>query len=121
MGEVLPAEGDQLLPEIRGWSDVWHRLHHRLYLFAKVRVGHAEYRRVGDPWMGDQQVLTFLRVDVDPTGDDHEGPPVGQIDVAVFVDIANVPDRSHRPIGRSRFGGFDRVLEVLERARRLEP
>src|SRR5215831_242061 len=97
-GEVLAAKGDQLLGEIWARADTRHRLHNCLDLFAEILVGDAEHRRVGNVGMGDQQVLAFLRINVHPAGDDHECPPVGQIDVAFLVDIADIADRAHRAV-----------------------
>jgi hypothetical protein len=63
---MLSAEGDQAVGEFRSRPDTGHRLDDRLDLFAKIFVGHAKHHRVGDIGMGDQQVLAFLRIDVDP-------------------------------------------------------
>jgi hypothetical protein len=54
VGEVLPAEGNSFLSEIRRRSYAGHRLHHRPDLFGEVLVGHAEYGRVGDRGMGGE-------------------------------------------------------------------
>src|SRR5580692_5461809 len=61
----LAAELDQLLGEIGTRQNPRHRLHHRFDFLAKIGVGNAEYRGVGDLGMGDQEVLAFLRIDVD--------------------------------------------------------
>ena len=98
-----------------------HGLHDRLHLLAHLLVRHAEHRCVGDFRMGDQQVLAFLRIDVDAAGDDHEGGAVGEIDVAVLVDAADVADRAHHPVGRVSLGRLDRIVEVFERRGGLEP
>ena len=63
----------------------------------------------------------LLRVDVHAARDDHEGRAVGEVEVAVVVDVADVADRAHRAVARARLGGLLRVVEVLERRRRLEP
>ena len=46
---------------------------------------------VGDRRMVADHRLRLLRVDVDPTGDDHVALAVGQIEIAVAIKIADVP------------------------------
>ena len=41
----------------------------------------------------DQQVLRLLRIDVDAARDDHVGLAVGQVQVALGVDVADVAER----------------------------
>src|SRR5258708_21312344 len=71
--------------------------------------------------MSGQDVLGFLWVDVDPAGDDHVTLPVGQIQVPVRVDVADIPYSAGRAVAGAALGGFHRILEVLERGRAAEP
>ena len=70
--------------------------------------------------MGQQDVFDLLGIDVDPAGHDHEGPAVGEVEVAVLVDPADVAERAPGRMGgmlrRARLG---RVAVVLERRRRV--
>ena len=85
-----------------------------LDLLAELLVGHAEHRRVGHLGVGDQQVLGLLRIDVHAAGDDHVGLAVGQVQVALGVDIAHVAQR--RPaLGVGAAGGLGGVVVVRER------
>src|SRR6516162_1387142 len=117
----LAAERDQFVGKFLARFDAWHRLHYRLHLFAEVGIGNAEHRGIGNLRMGDQQVFAFLRVDIDPAGDDHEGRAVGEIEIAVGIDIADVADRAHAAVRRARLAGAARIVEIFERRCRLEP
>jgi hypothetical protein len=81
---------------------------------AHLVVGYAEHSRVQHLRMGDQHVLGFLWVDVDPAGDDDVMAAVGQKPVAVPVEVTDVTD-GDPPVtvaGRRR---LRLVLEVFER------
>jgi hypothetical protein len=65
-------------------------LHDGLDLLAEFLVGNPEYRGIDELGMHDEKVLRLLRVDVHPTRDDHERRPVGEVQVAVLVDVAHV-------------------------------
>jgi hypothetical protein len=67
----------------------------------------------------DQEVLGLLRIDVHAAGDDHERLAVGEVEEAVVVDVADVADGAHRPVGRHRLLALLRRVEVLERCRHL--
>jgi hypothetical protein len=82
-------------------------------------MGNAEHRGVGDPGMGDQEVL--LRINIDAAGDGHEGRAVGEVEIAVGVDIADVAHRAHGAVGRTRLSGAVRIVEIFKRRRGLEP
>ena len=72
-------------------------LHERRDRLAHVGVGHADDRDVQHGRVQREHVLDLLRVDVHPAGDDHERAPVGQEQVAVLVDVADVAERG--PVG----------------------
>ena len=66
--------------------------------------------------MQGQAVLDLLGVDVHAAGDDREGPAVGEEEVAVLVDMADVP--GGRPVGVLgvlRLTGARVVVVVAER------
>ena len=123
MREVIATKRQQLALERRAAVLPAHRLHDALHLFTHFLVGDAEHRDVEHLGVGDQQVLGLLGIDVHAAGHDHEVAPIGEVQVALVVDVAHVADR--RPsllVVRRR--GLLRVLVVLERRRpfaRLEP
>ena len=75
---MLVTEGNQFRFESRAGRDPRHCLHHRLNRFAQILIGHSEHRRVGYLWMGYQQVLALLWIDVQAPGNDHEGLAIGE-------------------------------------------
>ena len=73
-------------------------------------------RDVEDLGVQGEHVLDLLRVDVHPAGDDHEGLAVGEEQVAVVVEVADIADGGPvRVLGMPRLGGLLRVVVVLER------
>ncbi len=66
VGEMLAAEGDQFRLGLRPRLRFGHELNHGLDLLAHLFVGRAEHRRIAHLGMRDEQVLAFLRIDVDP-------------------------------------------------------
>src|SRR5712672_848419 len=94
----LAAKQHQFFRQIRPRQNPRHRLHHCFYFLAKIGVGNAEHGGVRDLGMGNQQILAFLRVDINAARDDHEGRAVGQIEKTVAVDIADVADRAHAAV-----------------------
>src|SRR3984893_17736801 len=67
-----------------------HGLHNGLHLLAHLRVGNAENRGIEDLWVQGEHILDLLRVDVHPARDDQVHGPVGEVQVAVPVEIADV-------------------------------
>ncbi len=63
--------------------------------------------------MQHQDVLDLLWVDVDPAGHDHELLAVGQVEEALFVDVAHVP-KGGPALGVEALAGLFRVVVVLE-------
>ena len=59
--------------------------------------------------MRDQHILGFLRIDVHAAGNDHVGLAIGQIEEAVFVEIADIAER--RPA--SAVVGAFRLLRIV--------
>src|SRR6266446_3265164 len=84
-------------------------------------IGCTEDRSIGDLGMSNQQVFALLRVDVHASGDDHEGSAVGKMEEAVIIDIADIANRAHSAIFRTRFLGIGLIVEIFERRARLEP
>src|SRR5262249_10944379 len=119
-GEGLLAERDQLARERRPRLDAGDGLHDGLDLPPKIGVRAAGDGPVRHLRVRARQGLALLGVDVDAAGDDHEGRPVGEVEESV-LDIADVSDRAHGGVGRARLRRLDRIVEVLEGGRRLEP
>ena len=93
------------------------RLHDGVHPLAEVGVGDAEHRDVDHRRMRDQRVLGFLGIDVHPTGDDHERLAIGEEQVPVGVEVADVADGGRTgAVGRDGGRGLRRVLVVRERA-----
>ena len=61
----------------------------------QVGVRHADHRDLGHGRMGDEYLLALGRVQVHPAGDHHVGDPVGDVDVAVLVHVADVAQGEH--------------------------
>ena len=97
-----------------------HRLHDGPDLLAELVVWDAEDRDVGNGGMGDEDVLGLLRVDVHAAGDHHVGLAVGEVEVAVLVEVADVADR--RPAALVAGGrGLLGIVEVGEVEAALGP
>ena len=62
-------------------------------VLSHFRVRQAEYRYISHAGVHYQARLDFGRVDVDAAGNDSEGLAVGQVDIAVIVEVANVTQR----------------------------
>ena len=71
--------------------------------------------------MDDKQILAFLRIDVDAAGNDHEARAVGEIKGAVIVHITDVANCAHGAVGRACLRGANRIVEIFECRRGLEP
>jgi len=56
-----------------------------------------------------------------PTRNDHECLAVGQVEVTLVVDIANITDGARLPVVASSLGRLGGVVEVLEARRAFEP
>src|SRR5579863_415587 len=114
VGQTLAAKGDQFGLRLRPRRDARHELDDRFHLLAHLLVWNPEHRGVGDLRMGDEQVLAFLRIDVDAAGNDHERGAVGEVEIALLVDMADVAEGAHRAVGRVHFGGPDGIVEIFE-------
>ena len=55
-------------------------------------VGDAEHRAVDDGGVEVEDVLDLARVDVDAVAEHHVGHAVGDVEVAVVVETADVAD-----------------------------
>ena len=71
--------------------------HHDL---APLVVGHADHADVADRGMAEQHRLDLGRIDVHAAGDDEVGAAVGEEEVAVVVDVADVAEREVVAAGR---------------------
>ena len=65
----------------------------RFDLLPHLLVGHADDGDVGDRRVEDEHVLDLLRVDVHPAGDDRERLAVGEEQIPLLVEVADVADR----------------------------
>src|SRR5579862_1781241 len=90
--QLAPAVLQQLLLQFLARGCSRDQLDDRLHLLAHLRVGNADDGDVGDGGVGGQHVLRLLRVDVDAARDDHVGGPVGEVQVPVGVEVADVAD-----------------------------
>ena len=81
--------------------------------FAHFGVRDAEDGGVHDGRVGDEDVFGFLGVDVHAAGDDGVGFAVGEVEVAVGVQVADVAERGPA-IWRVRAGGGGGVVVVFE-------
>ena len=111
MGKVLTGVLHELGGERLGGRHAGGRLDHRLDRFAHLGVGHTEDRHVGDLGMGDEGVLDGLGIDVHPARDDHEGLAVGEVEIAVRIQVADVPQGV--PAGMQRMAGGPGLLGVV--------
>ena len=119
--EPLPAELDRApRPGRRSRRRRVGELHDGPDGLAQVGIGHADDGDVGDRRVPDEDVLDLPRVDVHAAGDDHVRDPVGEVEVALLVDPADVAERAPAP-GVVGLGRLRRVAVVLEAAGRLEP
>ncbi len=76
--------------------------------FAVLVVGNAEDRAVDDTGQRGERGLDLGRVDVDPAGQHHVGRAVAQVQPAVGVDEADVPDRD-QPVALDLRAGLGKV------------
>ena len=110
MGDFLSAKTDELGSiEI----DAFDEFYSSLYRFAELCIRDAEYCCVLHCWMGEQDVLNFSRINIHPTGDDHMGRTICQVEIPLLVQVSDVSQRRPAAI-IVRTGSFQRVLEVLE-------
>jgi hypothetical protein len=79
-------------------GDRVRRLHDGMDPTAPLRVPEADDHDVGDVGMLAQGRLDLGREDVHRAGDDHVGPSVGHVEIAlVVVDPAQIP-HGHEPV-----------------------
>ena len=101
--------------------DAGHQLDDGLDLLALVLVGDADDGGVEHLVVGDQEVLGLLRVDVHAARDDHVRLAVGEEQVAVLVDVADVADRRPGAGGVAALGRLGVVVVVGEVRGAVEP
>ena len=96
----VAAEREQLALELgTGVGDV-DRLHDGVHALTHLRVGDAEHRGVHHLRVGDEEVLGLLRVDVHAARHDHEVAAVGEVEVALVVEVPDVADRRPPVVSR---------------------
>src|SRR5699024_10439868 len=110
--DVLDQSPGQLIPRYGccgGLDDGTHR-------FAHFRIGYADHGDIEDRGVQCQYCLDLGGVDVHPTGYDHEALAVGEKQVPVLVDVAEVTDRRPGRVVRMLCrAGLLRGIEILER------
>ena len=90
-----------------------------LHRLAPLVVGHADGGGVADRGVLEQHRVDLGRVDVHAAGDDEVGGAVGEEQVAVVVEVADVAEGE--VVAPVRPVGLVRVLEVVEARPRAGP
>ena len=111
-GEAVAGVGQQFLGQLVVAGLDGDGLHHRLDLLSHFLVGDAHHGHIGHLGVHDQDVLDLLGIDVDAAADDHEGGPVGQVKVALVIDVAHIAKGG--PVGVLRVLGFLGLAWVLQ-------
>src|SRR6218665_48280 len=122
--DLAAHESQQFFRQRGRWQHAGGRLDDDLDRFAHLRIGHADHGHVSYARMQRQCVLDGLRIDVDPARNDHEGLAIGQIQVAVRVEMADVaegrPQRMARVLRGARLLGVLVVVEGLRVALEID-
>ena len=80
--------------------------HHRLPV---DRIGHADYRRLGNVGVAGQHVVDLERGDVDPAPDDHVLGAPGDVQEPVPVEIAEIAGLEPGPADRHDLAAFQQI------------
>src|SRR4051794_25115570 len=89
--EFVSAKFNQLcFIRVRVMRMLANRLDDSFHFFAKLIVWHTKHGDIGNLWVSEKNVLNLLRVDIDPAGNDHEILAVGQVKVAVGIDMSDI-------------------------------
>src|SRR3984893_14428294 len=115
VGEVVSTPGDQAVGAERRPRA---RLHDGVEDLAPALVGHAENGAVHHVGMLVEGILDLARIDVHTTRNDHVALAVGEVEVAVVVQVACVTDGE--PPAAMRGRRLLGIVVVLE-ARRGRP
>ncbi len=107
----------QFLGEFLTRHHARRQLHHRMHRLTHLRVGNADHRDIVHLRVQGETALDFLRVDVDPTGDDGERLAVGQEQVTVIVDVTDVDRRGGIPSRMPSPTGIISLFTLLGTAR----
>ena len=81
-----------------GGADALLRLDDRVDALAPLGVAQPDHDDVGDRGMVDQRRFDLGREHVGAAAEDQVDPPVGEVEVAVVVDVAHVADGG-QPVG----------------------
>ena len=94
VGKAVAAVREQLVGRARVRRlDAGSQLDDGEHRFAPLLVGHADDRRVADRGVLEQDRVDLGRIDVHAAGDDQVGAAVGEEQVAVVVEVADVAER----------------------------
>ena len=114
--EICTTVGSQFIDKCRGCIVRIEEPDDRFRLLAEIGVEHANHRSIGDAGVGDQLVLDFLRVDAHSAGDDRVALAIGQGQVTVLVEIADIaqgrPCRVERIADVAGLVGSAQVLKI---------
>src|SRR5690349_5819363 len=107
---MLTRVGDYLL-----FVEFGPRLEHqeRFADLAETLVGYPDHRGLGDPVEPGQHLFDLGRIDVEAAADVHVLEPVGDRQVAVLVQSADVPG-VQPALGIDGLGGRNGIVEVAE-------
>ena len=113
VGEVLATPGDHAVGVERRARA---RLHDGVEDLAPLVVGHAEDGAVDDVGVLVEAILDLARIDVHAARDHHVALAVGEVEVAVLVEVAGVADgEPPAAMRRRRLVGVVVVLEARRR------
>ena len=118
MAQPRPDKGDKFGFEFGPGLGHVAWLYHRLHRFAHFGIGNAEHRDVSDFGMQRQGVFGFLRVDVDAARNDHEGGAIGEEQIAVVIDMADIA-KGGAMFG-AHAGGLGSIIMIFEGAAAVE-
>src|SRR3546814_13967251 len=77
---------------------------------AVILARQAQHHRVANRGMFDERGLDFGRIDVGAAAQDQVGPPIGQEQIAVVIEISQIAER-HPPLAVESRTGAD-VMEA---------
>ena len=105
---------DELTRELVRRRDSGLQLDDREHHLAPLGIGNADHRDVADGRMREQLGLDLRGIDVDAARDDEVRRAIGEEQVAVVVEIADVAERE--VVAAVARGRLVRVLVVVEAA-----
>ena len=114
-GYLAAAPADEFRGELIAGLVPVLRLDDRFHLFPEFRIRHTDDRRIEHLRVRDERVLNRLRIDVDAPRDDHEILAVGQKQVTVLIDAADIAQGV--PVGLRRVTRLRHGLRIIQISR----